>query len=71
MAGLNEGEKIRLSPPDKPENYRLNRLDPDVIAAFDKPQQKATIVPEQKPDNEKRPGDKMGRRGAGGGKGPK
>jgi multidrug efflux pump subunit AcrA (membrane-fusion protein) len=68
LAGLNEGDKIRLSIPDKPESYRLNRLDPEVIAAFEKPQQKTAVEPEQKPTpaEQKRPGDKMGRRGTGG-----
>jgi multidrug efflux pump subunit AcrA (membrane-fusion protein) len=68
LAGLNEGDKIRLSIPDKPESYRLNRLDPEVIAAFEKPQQKTAVEPEQKPTpaEQKRPGDKMGRRGNGG-----
>lgn len=32
LAGLNEGDKVRLSPPDKPENYRLSLLDPEVVA---------------------------------------
>jgi multidrug efflux pump subunit AcrA (membrane-fusion protein) len=68
LAGLNEGDKIRLSIPDKPESYRLNRLDPEVIAAFEKPQQKTAVEPEQKPTpaEQKRPGDKTGRRGTGG-----
>jgi multidrug efflux pump subunit AcrA (membrane-fusion protein) len=68
LAGLNEGDKIRLSIPDKPESYRLNRLDPEVIAAFEKPQPTTAVEPEQKPTpaEQKRPGDKMGRRGTGG-----
>lgn len=68
LAGLNEGDKIRLSIPNKPESYRLNRLDPEVIAAFEKPQQKTAVEPEHQPTpaEQKRPGDKTGRRGTGG-----
>jgi multidrug efflux pump subunit AcrA (membrane-fusion protein) len=72
LAGLDEGEKIRLSPPENPESYRLSRLDKDVLESFKKEQPQVAEKPDQAltTPNDKSPENRKGRRGAGGGNRP-
>ncbi|MDY0075692.1 MAG: efflux RND transporter periplasmic adaptor subunit [Bacteroidales bacterium] len=67
-AGLEEGELIRLTAPERPESYKLTLLDADLVSSLkeekikDKPQQS------ESPSQVQEPSKKQGQRGKGGGK---
>ena len=67
-AGLEEGELIRLTAPEKPESFRLTRLDPEVIASFEEEEAKAKPQQQESPSQTQKPAKRQGQRGKGGGK---
>ncbi|MBU1369644.1 MAG: HlyD family efflux transporter periplasmic adaptor subunit [Bacteroidetes bacterium] len=62
--GLKEGDVIRLSQPEKPESYKINYLDPEIVDRYkEKEKIETTPKPEEKPAPKREADVKQGQRG--------
>lgn len=68
-AGLQEGDIIRLTAPEKPESFRLSLLDPAEVARYQEEKSQAEFKKPESPQQQE-PAKRQGSRGRAGGKRP-
>ncbi|MBZ0243123.1 MAG: HlyD family secretion protein, partial [Bacteroidales bacterium] len=67
-AGLEEGDLIRLTAPEKPESYKLSLLDAELVASLKEEKTKPKPQEPESPSQAQEPGKRQGQRGKAGGK---
>lgn len=69
-AGLEEGDLIRLTAPEKPESYKLSLLDAELVSSLKEEKTKPKPQEPESPSQAQEPAKRQGQRGKAGGKRP-